>query len=395
MYKVLQGLWTFGYLYYQAGQINFSGFIKMQTTNPRSYEFKKGILSQVDKNIHVSTLKEDGVDKPCFEHGYGDLTQLIEIERFVDEVLQNEQLPYEAILNDQNDVVEHREHPLSRFQKKIRQFLSYSQLNKMYELSENVKLFFDTAKRYPSLYGCLADPAILRRRGKVVGISDSYLLFNEFVKTIRERGNSQEFKERVKQRARKSDDNTHSAIRYVNQLFEVYSRLLMVRVDVSYYKNYFQIVTPEMTRKHRQSLLNNLGVKSVFKDCVGYIWKLEYGQSKGFHYHFIFFFDGSKRHKDKHIADQIGLYWINDITEGLGIYHNANKNRYPKKATGMIKHDDMVKRSYLTEIVIPYLTKQEQYLMAKQDGMRTFGKGVIKKEKGNMGRPRKEYLVSV
>ncbi|MCP6269615.1 inovirus Gp2 family protein, partial [Klebsiella pneumoniae] len=79
-----------------------------------------------------------------------------------------------------------------------------------------------------------------------------------------------------------------------------------------------------MARQHRQRLFKRVQSHPFFQDCLGYIWKLEYGQYKGFHYHTCFFFDGSKVRGDITLARRIGELWKKEITDGQGLYFNCN-----------------------------------------------------------------------
>lgn len=86
-------------------------------------------------------------------------------------------------------------------------------------------------------------------------------------------------------------DNLKSYKDYVKALFNKYARLLVVRVDLGYYKmvqtSYQQFITDIDT------FLKKISYHPVFQNKVGYIWKLEYGLQKGFHVHLLVFFDGA------------------------------------------------------------------------------------------------------
>ena len=132
--------------------------------------------------------------------------------------------------------------------------------------------------------------------------------------------------------------------------------------------------------------------KKYKKNLVGYVWKLEYGADKAFHYHMIFFFFFSNHRQDVKIAKSIGEMWKHEITNGKGIYWNCNakKKHFEKNgriATGKIKHDDQKLRENLN-LMASYLTKPDYFVkLTLSNGTRTFGKG-SKPKKIKAGRPR-------
>jgi hypothetical protein len=99
---------------------------------------------------------------------------------------------------------------------------------------------------------------------------------------------------------------------------------------------------------------------------VGFIWKLEYGIQKGYHYHFIFFMDGNIYKQDTYFADLLGKLWKN-ITQNKGAYHSCNHDKafYQKLAIGTLVHNDQEKIDALDQLVVNYLTKTSQFIIEK------------------------------
>jgi hypothetical protein len=186
--------------------------------------------------------------------------------------------------------------------------------------------------------------------------------------------------------------NYDSAVDYVNSLFEVHSKLQVLRLDLSYRKEVANTLTIDDAKKDIQHLLNNRRSKpSLFSDCVGHIWKLETTEEKGPHFHTAFFYDGSKILHDAHWAGKIADYWKDRITNGRGIAFNCNakKGEYQKVGIGQISHSDGEKRSNLVTEVLPYLTKTDQGIDAAKSGNdRCFGRGIAPKRTTKKGRPR-------
>ncbi|KPB94878.1 YagK/YfjJ domain-containing protein [Pseudomonas syringae group genomosp. 3] len=211
---------------------------------------------------------------------------------------------------------------------------------------------------------------------------------NSCVDSIRLEARSKPFLAKLKNYQRPSNKNYKELTSYIDALFERYSRLLVVRVDLSYQKQHAKTTQAE-AKRDREHLLQNMRSNKLFDDMVGYIWKLEHGSEKGFHYHMIFFFDGSKVREDITKALLIGQYWTNVVTKGRGLYYNCNahKSRYKSCGIGMVHNGDSLMRGSLTSLAVPYLTKTDLYMKLQTTG-RGMGKMERPRQKDPRGRPR-------
>jgi len=109
------------------------------------------------------------------------------------------------------------------------------------------------------------------------------------------------------------------------------------------------------------------------------------GSDKGCHFHLVVFYDGAHVQKGCHWAEKIGNYWKDHITKGRGILQlQCQQAEYKRLGIGMISRHDTEKRKILTEDVVSYLTKPEQFFKAiKADTGRCFGKGEIAGKKAH------------
>ncbi len=222
-------------------------------------------------------------------------------------------------------------------------------------------------------------------------------LLNAFIESIRTEAASPSFQKTIKNYQRTQSKNYKSLIEYIDRLFAQYARLLVLRIDFSYKKSKYPLTKDEIydkyseVKKDRVHFFNNMRSNSLFGQMVGYAWKLEYGLEKGFHYHMLFFFDGSKVQQDINIARRLGEYWENTITGGRGLYYNCNafKHGYLNQGIGMINHGDIELREGL-KLAAAYLTKTDYYarIVSLEKNGRTFGKGEQKQVSKKRGRPR-------
>lgn len=218
-------------------------------------------------------------------------------------------------------------------------------------------------------------------------------VINSWLNQFRTEVKSASHKRKLRYFQRAASKNLAGALAYVDHLFEHHSRLLVIRVDLSYQKVNVKnnVVSADMTRLHRKCLFKRVQSHSLFEHCLGYIWKLEYGQYKGFHYHTCFFFDACKVRADVTLARRIGEFWKREITDGKGLYFNCNAiaSRYAQSGIGDIHYTDHTKRSALQK-AITYLAKVDTAVrLTLPKGGRTFGRSeyVIRQGK-KRGRPR-------
>lgn len=207
--------------------------------------------------------------------------------------------------------------------------------------------------------------------------------FNEIVEEIRLKAESASFKEEAKILKKKTRRREKSCLDYIENLYERYSRLAIIRIDLHYHKHEAVsrsidgISDVERLNRDVATMMNNGRHKpSVFGYKVGHIFKLECGHDRGVHMHCIFFFDGAEVIKHEWRADKIGLYWRNEITGGSGTFENCNKREYRYPAIGVVNHSDTEKRQNMQRL-ISYICKVEQAVEADEGSMRLLRRGEI------------------
>lgn len=192
-----------------------------------------------------------------------------------------------------------------------------------------------------------------------------------------------------------ADENYRGYCKYVDDLFSLYARLVVVRVDFGYTKDCSQDVRFEDARQHLDNLLNNLRHNKTFNHLKGYIIKTEYGLEKKIHFHTLWFFNGHKRlgSSDVQLAQDIGEYWKN-VTGDFGTYWNCNadKDYYCYNGIGLVKAKDRQKRDYLY-LPIRYLCKKETQVIKPRNASqaKTLMRMDLRNHNPNLGRPRSMY----
>ena len=176
--------------------------------------------------------------------------------------------------------------------------------------------------------------------------------------------------------------NSASIESYVDDLFAQYAKLLVVRVDFHFRDS----VTIEEAQEEREWYLRS--IKREYKSLVGYVWKLEYGKHREYHYHIAFFFNGNQVQNDIRIGRLLGEAWK------AGSYHNCNadKQKYEEWGTcgiGEVHWDDSNKRQRLLDHALNYLFKMDERLLATMfERSRSVGKMEVPHRSRKGGRPR-------
>ena len=250
----------------------------------------------------------------------------------------------------------------------------------LHALNPLVTFFFGEAHRL----GLHMPPAdfdyILYGHGEQTAVMCARL--NELVKSIRNIENNSQVCEAVKRFRRASNDNFKSATKYLEAMFAVHSRLLVVRVDLAYRKyinakqNYYHpAISIEQFLMHRRQLLESFQRNPIFEHLLGYMVKLEHGREKGFHCHCMFLFDGSDTRQDISIGALIGEFWTHHITQGSGLYYNCNlKPKYFYNGLGMVSYRDAEKRFGL-DLAVKYMTKSDVIARLSLGNARIFTRG--------------------
>ena len=194
--------------------------------------------------------------------------------------------------------------------------------------------------------------------------------------------------EHVQQFQKQELANDLSLVEYVENIIADHYKVLLVRVDLGYRKEYLSQLKVTAVYEHIKAFkLLMKDHNGCFKDLLGYGVALEQGKTRGYHAHVFLIYNGSERCKDWYIADQVIQNW-GRITQYKGVGMNLHTSEYKQKfakngrlGIGMIhrKNESEVQNALTT---IRYLTSQnkfEQCLRITPMGKRTFFKGVYKK----------------
>lgn len=266
----------------------------------------------------------------------------------------------------------------------------------MYEMSPLINMFMTLAGE-SNLYMALEPMDIIRILPHKDGILHEV---EDFIVQLKKQFNSKEFKQQYNASRRHVNKNYRGAVELVEGIFAIRSRVLVLRLDLSYRKDFDQPGIehggPKLDhfRKQGARFFRALKEKIFKKDLLGYMWALEYTKGKGLHYHTLIFLDGANRREDIVLAKMLGEFWVSKITGGTGLYFNCNAQatEYKQVGIGMIDWSDSIKRHNLLTRVVPYLTKSEYFLRHSElSKVKTFGRSKLPKHVGiKRGRKRKD-----
>lgn len=198
------------------------------------------------------------------------------------------------------------------------------------------------------------------------GFYTQYALFiNGFMAALQKKLRDPAIRKEVSSQRWAVEKSYRSTKSYVNMQFERCARLVVLRVDLGYKRGYrpgFEAAICDLQR-----FIANQRHNRLFHALMGYVVKIEYGIDHGYHFHFLLFFDGSKRsnHSDEHFGRQIGEYWQDVITPGRGRYWNSNATKKKFALLGRLgigtihASDDNARENLL--YVVRYLCKKEQF----------------------------------
>ncbi|MFW2077633.1 inovirus-type Gp2 protein [Acinetobacter sp. ULE_I010] len=214
-------------------------------------------------------------------------------------------------------------------------------------------------------------------------------LVNHFVGKTYELVNEESFISEQRNRSERSKHQLDRAIEKIDELRENFAKVLVLRLDLGMLKNQTHLVEDiKCFKKYFETYLKKL--RSMKVHMIAYIWKLEYGKNKGYHYHTLFFLDGNQHQKDEILGDAFGKAWV-EVTQEKGAYYNCNasKHRYKRLGIGMLHHDNQEGFNALKEIA-GYFTKVDQFLfLPSSERGKTFGVSQKLASKRKSGRPRR------
>ncbi len=175
----------------------------------------------------------------------------------------------------------------------------------------------------------------------------------------------------------------------IDNLFNDYSKLLVIRLDFYIQKDSEEDEQYDYMNEAFDRLRNNLRSNRLFEHYITYAARLEYGTSRKWHYHVLFFFDGQRVRDDYGLAKAIGEYWEEVIARRLGNYNspNMNKHKYRRVGVGMIDYRDEKKIECLKNDVAKYLVKLD-VSGSETRGRRAYRQGQYKPKQGRLGRRR-------
>lgn len=204
---------------------------------------------------------------------------------------------------------------------------------------------------------------------------------------MRELAGQPEFTQECRRIAKSARERSQSTHKYVRHLFEQCSRLLVVRVDLSYadaprgcVAQSESLPKPDYRQacEDRERLIYVLR-HQVFKDKMkGYVMRLENALMTGYHFHLALFLDGSLLRDGVNAATVVGLRW-KEITDQQGRHYNCNlallQGHYKEPGIGMIHRGDERLRAGLSR-ALTYMCKADSFVAYDAgEGARTFFRG--------------------
>lgn len=192
------------------------------------------------------------------------------------------------------------------------------------------------------------------------------VFINDFFKDLWLRLREPKTRKKVLDVRKSAERNVKEYCKYVRSLFAARTPLNVIRIDLSYKKD-TQIGLNDLIRDLKHLHANMRHKPMLFKGLLGHVEKIEYGLCKGFHVHVLFFFSSERRaNADVYLTEQIGQYWVDQITGGKGHYWNVNANKKYFEIKGRLgigeihAHDEKAINNLYK--IVTYMCKLEQFI---------------------------------
>ncbi|MEN1957418.1 YagK/YfjJ domain-containing protein [Luteimonas changyuni] len=209
--------------------------------------------------------------------------------------------------------------------------------------------------------------------------ADKSDLLEKFMIDLRAGCSTPSVKRRIDNAKTAERKNMRSAYRLLDQSRLYYSKLLVIRLDLEFATDPFLRPAPisyATAREARNRFFHVLRTSGYAAHLVGYIWKTEWGFSRGFHHHVVVVLYGQAVRNEFAIAEDLGNTW-RMIAGRLGSFHSCNHwatESYDKVGVGMIHRSNDAKWETLADTV-RYTTKAEVYARSLAGSSELFGTG--------------------
>lgn len=360
-------------------------------------------MGMTDREISLTTTKEathsDHMDSQLISYKCNRY-DLWDIHRFIEDVLATDKDGFE-IRMDKTENKQIKKLSLGRYFPMIRSYIA--QIQEGAKLGRYIALFKECAYELELHQDGFIQPGAPHRPGL-----NGAELFNVFLALIRKKAKRIAKYIKAVKYVSKYDERIFLRLKeYVDRLFLIYSRILVIRLDLEYTEEWAPFVTLSQAQRDIGEFISRRRHSNLFENCIGFIVAREKGEcSGGYHFHAMLFFDGHKQRGDIYLAQQIGEnYWSGYITrisgegealESRGQYFNCNAEDYEHDGIGMVSYTDEIKRTDLLYALL-YLTKKSQDI--RQDGlpkMKTITRANMPPlETTKLGRPRQNCRASI
>lgn len=296
------------------------------------------------------------------------------IERFIDQALSSSEAPFVFVRHGDGSMDTIVSPLAKRYFSQLPEFIRQTRaLSSRYVYNERLTILIEIFAGLgldPMIVGWGIANAAHRVFIPAFGQRSAAHIFNTVVADLRRRCKAKPVQEKMRSRQRAATKLHGSCGQYCNQLIDKYKRLLVLRLEFYYQSDIAHNIHIEVAQHDIERFLTNRRSNALFKDLVGYIVKTEYGVSKGIHHHVLLMFDGYKKNPlyQTHYGQQFCKYWENKIAPERGEAWNLNNARNLKKfgmlstlGIGDIRASDALLRHNLTERVLGYLCKNDQY----------------------------------
>ena len=211
---------------------------------------------------------------------------------------------------------------------------------------------------------------------------------NERIARIRVEAGEAGFKHAMKNERRTMRENRAGLLADIAAIRRHYSRVIWVRIDLGYQAKCGPAgfegmeISYDQVRADRTKFFRYLKRGQFKKSVLWHAWKQEGAVEKGPHTHVLVALDGRRLRKDAAIAYLMCKHWMDVVAPGAGVAFNCNarkSRRYRRVAIGRLHRNDDAGYEALQELVVNYMTKQDEFFRFDPPGDkgRAFGRSQL------------------